>query len=449
MENIICAAIDIGTTTISAVVVDITEGVQLEAFNRANTATTVTNDIFTKQQSPDIICDIAKEMLDSIIDKYPSISSIGVTGQMHGMLYIDEKGNALSSLYTWQDARGSLISSTGISYVDEMKRITGHKLSSGFGLVTHYYNMKNGLVPKGTYSFCSIMDYFIMRIASLSAPILHPSVAASFGLFDIENNDFDKAALEILGIDIKMPAVCSTDKIIGEYRGITVIPAIGDNQASVFGSVRDEDSSILVNYGTGSQVSVICNDTKVAAPLEVRPYIGGKYLVCGCALCGGYSYSLLENFFSGYAKALGIDDNQYKVMDLLAQKAYTEGKVPLEVLPFFKGTRDNEALRGSINGIDTENFTAECLILGVIKGMAAELYDMYRLCNCSRRSLLVASGNGVQKNKVLQSVLCDMFEMELCLPSAHEEAAMGAAIYSAYCTHRIPIQKLKECIMYK
>ena len=38
--------------------------------------------------------------------RYPDIERIGVTGQMHGILYLDGEGNAVSPLYTWQDARG-------------------------------------------------------------------------------------------------------------------------------------------------------------------------------------------------------------------------------------------------------------------------------------------------------------------------------------------------------
>ena len=32
-----------------------------------------------------------------------TITSIGITGQMHGILYVDESGRGLSPLYTWQD----------------------------------------------------------------------------------------------------------------------------------------------------------------------------------------------------------------------------------------------------------------------------------------------------------------------------------------------------------
>lgn len=443
MENFICASIDIGTTTVSAVVLDILNERQLECFNMDNSSDLETEHSYERMQDPKKILQIVKALLKKIYDKYPRVISLGFTGQMHGILYVDKEGNAVSPLYTWQDQRGE-------EFVNEMKVATGYALSAGYGLVTHYYNMKKGLVPENAHTFCSIMDYAVMQISGLTEPKVHPSVAASFGLFDIKANAFDKTALSTLGIDIALPEIVG-DTVIARYGKTQISPAIGDNQASVFGSVKDEDNSVLVNYGTGSQVSVITDMTTAHAPLEVRPYIGGRNIVCGCGLCGGYSYALLEQFFSGYAKALGIEDNQYKTMDTLAEKAYDEGKEPLSVSTLFKGTRADADIRGSVMNIGTDNFTPEQLILGVDYGMAKELYDMYRYSGAGDKTTLVASGNGVQKNKVLQRYLADMFGMTLKLPAKGEEAAMGAAMYAFYCLDPNPDMKsdAKACIEYK
>ena len=138
-------------------------------------------------------------------------------------------------------------------------------------------------------------------------------------------------------------------------------------------------------------------------------------------------------------------------MDKLAEKAYGEGREALEVSTLFKGTRADGTLRGSISGIGTDNFTPEQLILGVNRGMVNELYEMYKLSGMTDKTTLVASGNGVQKNKVLQSYLCDIFGMELKLPAKGEEAAMGAAMYSFYCLdpNRDMLRDAKSCIEYK
>lgn len=446
---VISAAIDVGTTTISAVVLDITNKRQLESFNVPNDSTVVQNES-AHEQNPARILEIAYDLANAMFEKYPDISALGFTGQMHGILYVDVDGNAVSPLFTWQDGRGNLLSDTGKSYCDDIKEITGFSVSTGFGLVTHYCNIRRGEYTDPLLKICSIMDYLAMRFTGNKEPLVHPSNAASFGLFNIVKSDFDREAVSKLKMNESvLPELILNNSPIGFYRGIPVSAAIGDNQASVFGSVRDESNSALVNYGTGSQISLITDKSNVKIPLEVRPYLFGKNLICGCALCGGSAYAILEGFFKEYVSACGLEAvSQYRVMDALAEKAYTEGKPPLKVSTLFKGTRQNPEERGGVYGIGEDNFTPEQLVLGTIHGMVNELYEMYALSG-EKRSTLVASGNAVQKGRVLQSLLCDRFGMPLVIPANKEEAATGAAMYAAMCADiSITLEEVKSCIEY-
>ena len=94
--------IDIGTTTICVLAID-------DGGNILSTKT-VPNDVFLESkpyesiQNPERISEIVFSLLGELED----IQSIGITGQMHGVLYIDENGNAVSNLATWQDSRGDL-----------------------------------------------------------------------------------------------------------------------------------------------------------------------------------------------------------------------------------------------------------------------------------------------------------------------------------------------------
>ena len=447
--TVISAAIDIGTTTVSAVVLDITNKRQLESFNVPNDSTIVQNGS-VHEQDPARILEIASEIADRMLEKYPEISVLGFTGQMHGVLYVNSDGIAVSPLFTWQDGRGNLISDTGRSYCEDITDLTGRAVSSGFGLVTHYCNIKKGMYTDPTLKICSIMDYLAMRFTGNSKPVVHPSVAASFGLFDASECDFDRSAIAKLDINEDLlPEIAVNDMPIGSYRNVPVSTAIGDNQASVFGSVRDESNSVLVNYGTGSQMSIITDKTDAKAPLEVRPYLFGKNLICGCALCGGSAYAVIENFFREYALSCGGEDSsQYKVMDMLAEKAYEEAKTPLTVSTVFKGTRQNPDERGGVYGISDANFTPDRLILGTICGMVNELHGMYLEANEEKR-VLVASGNAVQKGRVLRAVLCDKFATKPNLPLNKEEAATGAAMYASLCADlSLTLEEVKDCIEY-
>ena len=57
---------------------------------------------------------------------------------------------------------------------------------------------------------------------------------------------------------------------------ISVSVAIGDNQANFLGSVRDLQEEVLVNIGTGSQMSMLQDTPCAENDLELRPFFAGN-----------------------------------------------------------------------------------------------------------------------------------------------------------------------------
>lgn len=94
--------------------------------------------------------------MDDLLDKYPQTERIGLTGQMHGIVYIDQTGTCVSPLYTWQDGRGSLCEKGQCSLVQEIKEKCDLEAASGYGLVTHICNLKHGLVPERAVGFAPL-----------------------------------------------------------------------------------------------------------------------------------------------------------------------------------------------------------------------------------------------------------------------------------------------------
>lgn len=79
--------------------------------------------------------------------------------------------------------RGSLLYKDGMSYAAYLSKQTGFPLSTGFGLVTHYYNKVNSLVPQNAVKLCTIMDYTAIRLTGKCEPLVDCSNAASLGFF--------------------------------------------------------------------------------------------------------------------------------------------------------------------------------------------------------------------------------------------------------------------------
>ena len=62
---------------------------------------------------------------------------------------------------------------------------TGIKTASGYGLVTHLFNVRKGLVPADASTFCTIGDYLGMVLTGRKSPLVHISQAAGMGLFEL------------------------------------------------------------------------------------------------------------------------------------------------------------------------------------------------------------------------------------------------------------------------
>ena len=423
--------IDIGTTTISAAVIDLESKTQVEVFSAPHNSYVERSQF--SEQSISVIMDKAERMLELIYNSYTGIVSIGVTGQMHGILYLNSDGEAVSNLINWQDKRGDIPIKDSMTACQIIKQITGENIATGYGISTHYYNLLKGLAPKSAVGFCSIMDYFAMRLCNNKNPIVHTSVAASFGLFDVIKECFMLDKLALLGINEDfLPKVVASNEIVGRWNNIPVCVAIGDNQASFLGSVKKNRESLLVNIGTGSQISAVGEIKNLGEGIECRPFINGELLICGSALCGGSAYAMIEEFFRSYTAFSGLGDrSQYGVINALAEKAYENGESPLSVYTSFCGMRTDPMRRGSIENIELNNFTPSALILGVINGMCDELYKLY-LEGHLKKSHIVASGGAIRKNNILRRVLEDKFGMAVSVNSVKEEAATGAALFSAY-----------------
>lgn len=424
--------IDIGTTTISGVVLDTEKRQVLEARTVQNGSFIKTEHEWERIQDVDVILGKAVDLVKELLSCCPETGAVGLTGQMHGIVYVDRNGRHVSPLYTWQDGRGNLFTDGGRTLTEEARGRTGFIVPSGYGLISHLYNLRNGLVPREAVSLCTIGDYLGMVLTGRKHPLVHISNAASLGFFDVQRAGFREDAMKEMGIDPSiLPEITENLTELGRYQGIPVTAALGDNQASFLGSVGIQKNILLLNMGTGGQISALSDRYFEAPGIEARPFVKGKYLLVGASLCGGRAYAALEYFFRSYIKAAGMEEtSQYAVMAELAAKGMKDAN-PLKVCTAFNGTRAEPGLRGSITNIGEDNFTPENLTFGVLEGMARELYDMYCLMREGtdlKAERLVASGNGLRMNLVLQEICSSMFGAELTLADFKEEAACGAAV---------------------
>ena len=512
--------IDIGTTSICAAVVEYESARVIKSVTAPNDSYIAACD-FESVQDPRVILSTVIGVCADLCRAYKPIAAIGLSCQMHGILYIDDAGDAASPLYTWQDGRGDLTApGGGVSYAGELAALSGRgsSLATGYGAVTHYYNTRNRIVPKNAAGLCTIGDYVGMKLTGSSKCRTHASNAASIALYRFGERKFDGGAISKAGMDPSFfPEVETGCVLLGETRGavldengnnitggiaagIPVSCCIGDNQASYLGSVAKPDDSVLINVGTGGQISVSGANLKDTPRLEIRPLSGDRFLQVGATLCAGRAYAALERFFASVLKMAGAagPDSLYDAMGAALENAGggdgsgggrsgesrsggggagggesnvsssaesgggggsgrdrggdggDGGDGLLVVSTLFSGTRDDPDLRGSITNIGLGNFTPRHLISGVLEGIAEEFYGLYeQMDGAGKRGMLVGSGNGLRKNAYLVKTLSRRFGMRIHIPVHTEEAAFGCAQFAlTACGHYGGLSEAQSRISY-
>ena len=435
--------IDVGTTTICGLALDPDSGSIQDVVREPNASGLPAAAPEESLQDPEAILAVCERILARLLRGGQVPAGIGVTGQMHGILYVDRGGRALSPLYTWQDGRGEREYAGGRTYAQHAAEIVGAPLATGMGVVTHFWNLRNDCVPAGAAGFCTIADFVAMRLAGATEPLLDPSNAASLGCFDLEALCFRVEAAEGLGMDPALfPRVALDYPALGSGPGgAPVFVALGDNQASLLGAVRELARSAHVNVGTGSQISVYTKRCVQETGIDVRPFPFGGYILVGAGLCGGRAYSFLHDFFhrslrlfsAGAAGAAGaaetVGGGIWEAMNAVGPHSLPSPR-RLVVDTRFQGTRADPSIRGSIANLAPDSFTPEHLIVGIRDGMAAELFGCYERFGGATRGVdtLVGSGNGIRLNPELRRTFELKFGMPMRVPEHREEAACGAAL---------------------
>ncbi|MBO5274724.1 MAG: hypothetical protein J6I45_08935 [Clostridia bacterium] len=419
--------LDIGTTGISAVLIDADSGRLCRTVSETNGSFIESEHPWEFIQDTEIIARKALAIIEDLTSSVSGVCAIGVTGQMHGILYLNGDGRAISPLYTWQDQRAENKLPSGKTACEEIREITGYTVHAGYGLATHYANLKLGLVPKGAVSFCTIHDYIVMLLTGRKTPLTHTSDAASLGIYNLKHHRFDIQAVESLGISPSMlPEVTSEEMTAGYFNGIPVSCAIGDNQAAFLGSVADMERGMIINIGTGSQLSYVTDYCEDRGECELRPLAGGKYIMAGSALCGGRAYAIMERFIRALSAESCQESSAYALMEKLAREAPPDcGGIAVDTR--FAGSRSNPSVRGSVSGIDTANFTPGNLIRATLCGMVDELHAYAK--DEIGAAFLVGSGNAIRRNVLLAEIIEERFGCRLMIPKNTEEASLGTALF--------------------
>jgi len=437
------AGIDIGTTHISAMVVDVT-GKRLISSQSFDNRRIKSSHPLMYEQDPVAI----EKTVRHIIDTLPRpINSITLTGQVHGITYYDAHNQAVSGHATWLDRRSEML--CGGEVIEELfQKEFGTRLAAGYGFLTHYANTLLDLVPPRAVGFCGILEYVTGRLVGRPLRVSEASCLSPMGLFDPVAKSFDEDIIaSLLGTSLSTVREPSEPFAIAgtTEEGIPVLYPVGDNQAGFFGLVKEDAGATMVSIGTSGQISYLSDSTEVAEGMELRNLLDAGYIHVGATLTSGKAYENLKSFFeSVYTGLTGqtlASEQVFDMMKKVADEDVSEEKIVCH--PLFAGTRMDSSVKGSYGNITLNNFTMAQMVNATVDGIIQELRAFISGESISE---LVATGSAVRKNHLFRKSMERLFGTEVYVSDIDDGAAFGAALIGAIATGAVARKDKDEVI---
>lgn len=440
--------IDIGTTKVAAAIID-PETRRIVATASVAHQSDVKGLISGRsEQSVSRIMSSLDECVGRLpLDLRRSVASIGVTGQMHGVVLSHADTDEVSHLITWQDQR-----CLEGNFLGELRDRTGDTTAqSGYGTSTLAWFAWHEPGILEHYSFATtIHDYIVKLISGNRRPFTDASDAASFGLFDLQSRRWKEECLAQAGIPVRLLGevkdagehVGTLSKTFAErwsvQEGVPVGNALGDNQASLVGSLTDPTTQIALTIGTGAQLSVVIPELPRASlginpRYEFRPYIGKTYIAVVASLSGGRALACFGRALEEFMKEVvpGLAPSAEVIQNMMHRQGLQKVATDLCAGASLGGERYDPSLRGGFTNLSFENFTIGDMTSALCRGLVSSLRDALPKELLASRIEVVGSGNAIHRSPLMQHIVREVFGCKLTLQEGAEITACGAALAAA------------------
>ncbi len=383
-------------------------------------------------------CLVIRKLLSHTAVRPEEVKGIGLSGQMHGLVVLDEKGSPLRPCIIWADQR----TKPQVDYInrtvgrEKLGQLTLNPIATGFFAASlmwirdnqpYIYNrIHKAILPK---------DYIRLRLTGEMGTDV--TDASSSLLFDTANLRWSKELADLLGLNSEVLPECSLPLETAGYinraaaretglrEGTPVVFGSGDQPAQALGNGIIQPGTVSVTIGTGGQVFTPVRTPVYDPKLRTHTFchaVPGTWNCMGATLSAGLSLKWLKNNI--------VNMNSYEEMSSLAENV-PPGSEGVIFLPYLTGERTphmDPCAAGVFFGL-TLNHSRANMIRAVMEGVAFSLRDCLDIFKelGLRPDRVIASGGGA-KSKVWKQIMADIFECEVYTSSSIEQASMGAAI---------------------
>jgi xylulokinase len=389
--------------------------------------------------------------------KPAEIAGIGLSGQMHGSVFLDADGHVLRKALLWNDQR------TGAE-CDEIERraggreslirmvsnpaLTGYTAPKILWVRNHepqvWEKVRQVLLPK---------DYIRYRLSGTYATEV--SDASGTLLLDVAKRRWSEPLLAKLELDPALLPACfestevsSTVSEIGSestglLKGTPIVGGGGDQPAGAVGNGVVRAGVVSATMGTSGVVFAHLNELGFDPLGRLQRFchaVPNAYCAFGCVLSAGGSLKWVRDELGDIeveaAPARGVSPYDLLCEEAALAKPGCEG---LFFLPYLTGERTphfDPHARGGWMGL-TVRHTRSDLVRSVLEGVAYAMRDSLELIKETGAKIneVRLSGGGA-RGKLWRQIQADIYGQEVCTINASEGPAFGVALLAQVGTGR-------------
>lgn len=383
-----------------------------------------------------------KELIKGFDGNPDDIEGISFSGQMHGLVLLDQELNVLRNAILWNDTRTTAECQEIYHVVGEERllHITKNPALEGFTLPKILWVKKHEPeIFEKAERFVLPKDYVRYRLTGM----LHMEYSDAAGtlLLNVSEKQWSKEICELFGLKQSLcpPLVESHEKvgtILEEVAGATGLSAStavfaggADNACGAIGAGILEDGKTLCSIGTSGVVLSY-------EPNRDKDY-GGKvhyfnhavadaYYTMGVTLAAGYSLTWFKDVFAA--------DEPFEAL-LEDVGSVDIGSGGLLFTPYLVGERTPYAdanIRASFIGMDSSH-ERKHFVRAVLEGITLSLNESIAIFRKNGKNIdtVISIGGGAKSETWLQ-IQADIFNAQIVRLNSEQGPGMGAAMLAAY-----------------
>jgi D-xylulose kinase len=373
------------------------------------------------------------------------VKAIGVSGQQHGFVPLDAKGEVIRPAKLWCDTSTS-------EECDELTQALGgpaatlqalgNSILPGFSASKILWLKKHE--PKNFKRLATILlphDYLNWWLTGRT--VMEHGDASGTALLDVRRRQWSTAALRAIDADLaeKLPPLISSDQPVGTLQPATakslgldkhtlVSAGGGDNMMGAIGTGNTRPGIVTASFGTSGTIYA-CADQPVVDPQgEIAAFCDStnRWLPLLCTMNVTVATEMMRQDF-GYTHA------QFE------KKAASvpPGASGLLLLPYLEGERTPNVPDGTgvMLGITPRTFTASHYARAAMEGVTLGMnYGLRRLAQLGVKATQIRATGGGARSKLWRQIMADVFDAEVVTLRVGEGAAYGAALHALWCWRR-------------